>query len=53
MDHRAISNTVDSTGAFRVAGAATGEVPSFAVVLFCYVKRPLRKLATDVFDLLA
>jgi len=33
MDHLDVSNTVDSTGAFRVAGVAATDV-SFCSVLF-------------------
>jgi hypothetical protein len=34
MDHRDISNTVDGTGAFRVAGASTGDVSLVQVFEF-------------------
>jgi hypothetical protein len=53
MDHRDISNTGYNTDAFRVAEAATGDVPSCSGFWDWYVKRVLRKLATKVFDLSA
>ena len=51
MDHLDISNTVDSTGAFSVEGAATTDMSACWVFWIWYVKRPLRKLATKIFDL--
>jgi hypothetical protein len=52
MDHLDVLNTVDSTGAFRVAGVATTDV-SFCSVLFLiwYAKMSMRKLTTKIFDL--
>jgi hypothetical protein len=49
MDYRDISNTVDSTCKFRVAGAAVNRVILFSV-LRLYRKRALRKLAKKIFD---
>jgi len=51
MDHIGISNTVGSTGEFSVAGVATPDVSSCWGFWVWYVKRPLRKLATKIFDL--
>ena len=42
--------TADSTGTFRVAGASTSDVSSCSVFWVCYATRPLRKLATKIFD---
>ena len=49
MDHPGISYTVDSPDALRVAGVAT--LTCHLVQVIEYVKRPLRKLATKIFDL--
>ena len=51
MGHLGISNTVDSTGVFRVAVVANPDVSSCSGFRVWYVKRPLRKLATKIFDL--
>jgi len=51
MDHLDISNTIDSTGAFSVEGAPNTDVSSCWVFWIWYVKRPLRKLTTKIFDL--
>jgi hypothetical protein len=45
MDHLDISNSVDSTGAFRVVAAAAGDVSSCSVLSVWYAKRPLKELA--------
>jgi len=47
-DHRGISNTVDGTWVFRVAGRAASDVSYSSVSFFFYVKMALRKLATKV-----
>ena len=51
MDQLGISNTVDRTDAFSVARVATPDVSSCSGFGVCYVRRPLRKLATKIFDL--
>ena len=51
MDHLGVSNTVGSTGEFRVAGVTTPDVSSCWGFWVWYVKRPLRKLTTKIFDI--
>jgi len=52
MDHLDISSTVGNTGAFRVEGAAK-LLTCYLVHFFLiwYLKLPLRKLATKIFEL--
>ena len=52
MDHFDISNTVGNTGALMVMGVATTVMPTCSVFFFNLVRgRPLKKLATKIFDL--
>lgn len=51
MDHLDISNTVDSIGAFRVAGVATTDVSFCSVFLNLEREKAMIKLATKIFDL--
>ena len=50
MDHLDISNTADNTGTFSVVGIATTDVFSCSFFIWL-VKRSLRKLATNIFDI--
>jgi len=49
MDHLGITNTVDSTSAFKVAGVATADLPTSSDFWVWYVKMPLWILATKIF----
>jgi hypothetical protein len=49
MDRLDISNTVDSTDAFRVAAAATANVLFCSGFLIWYLKTPVRNLATKIY----
>jgi hypothetical protein len=51
MDHFSISNAVDSRGAFRIVGVATPNALYCSGFLVQYVKWPLRKLATKIFEM--
>jgi hypothetical protein len=44
-------NTVDSPGVVRVAGIATDDVLYFSDFWVWQMERPLRKLATNIFEL--
>jgi len=49
MDHLGILNTVDSTGAFRVAGVANRDVLSFSGFWVWQVKGTLKKIGCKNF----
>ena len=51
MDHRDISNRLDSACAFGAAGADNSHVSSCSAFGILYVPKALRKLATKNFDL--
>jgi hypothetical protein len=51
MEHLGISNTVDNTGGFWIAGVATADVSLCVGFSVWYVERPMRKLATNIFDI--
>jgi len=53
MDHRNVSNTVDSAFAFRVLGAAVTDMSSYSVVSVWCMKWSLRKFAAYVFNISA
>ena len=51
MNHHNISNTIDNSRVFRVAGAAVSDMSPFSMFIIWYLKRVLSRSAAEVFDL--